>query len=76
MARYQLNRRRLYDMVDAQRQLRGLTWTAVNEQVGVHVNTFFYLKRGKCPNGDTLISVLTWLDLDLGDLAKKEEADG
>lgn len=61
--------RALYDALDEQRRARGLTWTAVTEQVNrgprgprsIAPSTLTRLKDGRVAEGDGVLQMLRWL---------------
>lgn len=56
-----LDRNAFYARLDAERQVRGLTWGEVAAEVHVSPSTLTRLAQGNTPEADALISLLAWL---------------
>jgi hypothetical protein len=51
----------LVELVDAQRQARGLSWSALGRQVGMTSNAFVRMRHGRAPDAHGLLALLLWL---------------
>lgn len=61
---HHLDVQKLYAMLGAERQARGMSWRAVAEEMGVGAATFSRMRVGHRPDVDSFLSMLVWLDSD------------
>lgn len=60
---FRLDGAALYNAVDAKRG-KEVSWRALGRDLGISQSTFTRLKDGHDITGDTLVTLLVWLDLD------------
>jgi len=51
----------LYDALEAERQRRGLSWSAVSREIGVAASTMQRLKNGGRMEVDGMLAMVGWL---------------
>jgi hypothetical protein len=51
----------LYDALEAERQRRGLSWSALSREIGVAASTMQRLKRGGRMEVDGMLAMVGWL---------------
>ena len=73
MSTYLLDVPELYRRLDTQRQQRGLHWRDLAEQLDVSASMFSRMHDGGRPDADALVTLLTWLDLDINYVIKPKE---
>jgi transcriptional regulator with XRE-family HTH domain len=54
-----------YAALDAQREIKKLSWRQIAKEVGVAPSTFTRLAQGKLPDAEHFIAIMEWLGLDL-----------
>lgn len=57
-----LNTAALYELLDAQRQTRGLSWTALAAELDITKCVFTRMAGGGAPDGHTVLALLGWLE--------------
>lgn len=73
MSTYLLDVPELYRRLDTQRRERGLLWRDLAAEVDVSPSTFSRMHDGNRPDADALVTLLTWLDLDINYVIKPKE---
>lgn len=70
MAHYEVDTGRLYNATKAAQYARDLPMYRIAEEIGADATIFSRMKRGMKPDADTLLSLLIWLRIDPGEVAK------
>lgn len=53
--------RALYETLDAQRQVRGMSWKEVADEIGVSASTLTRTRRGGRMEADGMLAMVRWL---------------
>jgi hypothetical protein len=64
MTTHRLDVLRLYQLLDGQRQDRGMSWRALAREAGCPASLFTKMRAGGAPNANALVTLLVWLDPD------------
>lgn len=59
----QLDIEALYVALDGKRRQCGLSWRRLAYQLAISPSTFTRLMRGKRPDVDTFLTILSWLEM-------------
>lgn len=70
MTTHQLDVPELYRWLDTKRRAGGLSWRQLAAQLGLASSTMTRLSQGYRPDADALVTLMTWLDIDLAYVTK------
>lgn len=73
---YTLDVAKLALVVDAMRQLLGLSQRQLAKELKVSPSTITRLFKGRHPDSDALVAICVWLNADLRTYVKKREEQG